>query len=60
MSQTRTVRSHMTAINGINVELEWTSCKRDNRTEDKRLDQQLIHPEVKLFADDTLLFVFKD
>lgn len=29
MSQTGTVRCHMTTVNSINVELEWTSCSRE-------------------------------
>lgn len=28
VTQTRAVRCHMTAVNGVNIELEWTPCKR--------------------------------
>ncbi len=31
VTQTRAVRCHMTTVNGINVELEWTSCSRENK-----------------------------
>lgn len=31
VTQTGAVRRHMTTVDGINVELEWTSCNRENR-----------------------------
>lgn len=46
VAQTGTVRRHMTTVNGINVELERTSCEA----------KHMIHPDVKPFADDALLF----
>lgn len=32
MGQTRTVGCHMTTVDGINIELERTSCSRNKRT----------------------------